>query len=221
MQAANDCIALGYKGFTAIEFGVAGGNGLIALEKHAITIEEFTGIEIQIIGLDTGTGMPPPKDFRDVPYLWQSGFYNMNVPLLKSCLQRSKLLLGPVRSTIDDLTKLVSADNPIAFIAFDLDYYSSTMDAFSLFDANERNFIPRVWCYFDNLPNILPFAGEHLAIVDFNRKSKDRKLGKPGMLVHTIPFNPDWANQIYQLHILKHERYGLNVNSGEQLPLTE
>jgi len=221
MQAANDCKALGYKGFTAIEFGVAGGNGLVALEKHATIIEKFTGIKIDIFGLDVGTGMPPPRDFRDVPYLWNSGFYEMNIPLLESRLQRSKLLLGPVKSTVHDLIKMVSVDKPIGFIAFDLDYYSSTMDAFSLFKASERIFIPRVWCYFDDLPNVLPFAGEHLAITDFNNNSKNRKLGKPGMLIHTIPFSPSWADQIYQLHIFKHKRYKLNLNSGKQLPLIE
>ena len=221
MRAANDCKALGYKGFTAIEFGVAGGNGLIALERHAINIEKFTGLEIEVFGLDSGTGMPPPKDFRDIPYLWQSGFYKMNIPLLKSRLTRSKLLIGPVKSTVRDLIKMVSTDKPIAFIAFDLDYYSSTMEAFLLFKASQKRFIPRVWCYFDDLPNVLPFAGENLAISDFNHKSKDKKLGKPGMLIHTIPFEPAWANQMYQLHILNHKRYSFNLNSGQQLPLKD
>jgi hypothetical protein len=221
LQAANDCKALGYKGFTVIEFGVAGGNGLVALEKHASKVEKFTGIEIQILGLDAGNGMPAPRDFRDVPYLWSAGFYDMDIPLLLSKLGRSKLLLGPVNERISDLVEIISVDKPIAFIVFDLDYYSSTMEAFELLNSKKAIFVPRVWCYFDDLQNILPFAGEHLAIQDFNSKSEDRKLGKPGMLIHSIPFQPAWAEQMYQLHILNHQKYNVCINSGSQLPLDD
>ncbi len=219
MQAANDCKKLGYKGFTAIEFGVAGGNGLVALEKHAILIEKFTRVKIEVIGVDAGIGMPAPKDFKDVPYLWERGFYKMDIPLLKSRLLRSKLVIGPVHSVMPSLLEMISADRPIAFIGFDLDYYSSTMDAFAIFEGHESLFVPRVWCYFDDLPNILPFAGEYQAITEFNRKSANRKLGRPGMLIHLVPFHPSWAEQMYQLHILKHEKYNQIINSGNQLPL--
>jgi hypothetical protein len=40
-------------------------------------VEQETGIKIEIFGFDMGTGLPPPRDYRDLPYLWQSGYYRM------------------------------------------------------------------------------------------------------------------------------------------------
>src|SRR5438067_13872020 len=45
---------LGIERMTAIEFGVAGGNGLLALEKAAEATKLLTGDDEEIVGLATG-----------------------------------------------------------------------------------------------------------------------------------------------------------------------
>ena len=47
-----------------LEFGVAGGAGLLSLERIAELVEGLTGVEIEVHGFDTGTGLPAPKDYR-------------------------------------------------------------------------------------------------------------------------------------------------------------
>src|SRR5215831_11062434 len=44
---------LGHDSISVIEFGVAGGNGLLNLEMHAEKINEELGIKIEIYGFDT------------------------------------------------------------------------------------------------------------------------------------------------------------------------
>lgn len=40
---------------------------------------------------------------------------------------------------------------PIGFIAFDLDYYSSTKAALQLLEQPHERFLPRVFCYFNDI----------------------------------------------------------------------
>ena len=54
---------------SVIEFGVAGGYGLIALEAEAAAVEGETGIKIKVFGFDNGPGGSPEfiGDHRDHP----------------------------------------------------------------------------------------------------------------------------------------------------------
>ena len=74
---------LGYKKISIIEYGVAGGQGLLILEEHIKEIEKFFDIEIDVYGFDTGEGLPDPIDYRDLPYHWKKGFYSMNQDAFK------------------------------------------------------------------------------------------------------------------------------------------
>ena len=55
---------LGYDRISVIEFGVAGGNGLVALESCARQAAELSGVAIDTYGFDTGTGLPKPTDVQ-------------------------------------------------------------------------------------------------------------------------------------------------------------
>src|SRR5690242_19497638 len=57
---------LGVPRITVVELGVAGGRGLLALERASTEIEKVTGVGIDVVGFDSGAGMPAPVDFRDV-----------------------------------------------------------------------------------------------------------------------------------------------------------
>lgn len=64
---------LGISEISALEFGVAGENGLYSLEYHALRVEEITEVQIQIYGFDLSSGLPRPKDYRDLPYHFVAG----------------------------------------------------------------------------------------------------------------------------------------------------
>ena len=130
-NAAKLAARLGYPRMSAIEFGVAGGNGLISLERHAATICNLLQIEIEIYGFDTGQGLPKPIDYRDLPYHWKEGFYKMDRQALESRLQRAKLVLGDVADTLVTFFEKYRPA-PIGAISFDLDFYSSTKNALAI-----------------------------------------------------------------------------------------
>src|ERR1035437_3414473 len=92
--AATEARKLGHKSMTAIEFGVGAGNGLLAMEEHAQVVGQLTGVSIAVVGFDTGSGLPEPVDYRDLPYVWEAGFYKMDVKLLTSRPRSAELLLG-------------------------------------------------------------------------------------------------------------------------------
>jgi hypothetical protein len=56
-QAAEEAKALGYKAITAIEMGVAGGNGLLCMCDHRDEIRKVLGIDIEVKGFDSGVGL--------------------------------------------------------------------------------------------------------------------------------------------------------------------
>lgn len=214
---------LGHSRMSAIEFGVAGGNGLLALERHAEDVTHRTGIQIDIYGFDTGTGLPPPVDYRDMPYLYQAGYFVMDPDQLKARLRLSKLILGVVEDTVPKFVTLESFP-PIGFIAFDLDYYSSTMAAFKIFEVDEKRLLPRVACYFDDIVGDIDwayneFTGELLAVEEFNRTHRDMKIA-PVKGLHFFAPSPElWHEQIFVTHIFKHADYGRPISELIDLPL--
>src|SRR5262249_24420305 len=122
-QAASLAKKLGYPRISVLEFGVAGGSGLINFEHHAHEVSKLFGVGIEVYGFDTGEGLPGPKDYRDLKYQWKKGFFSMDVSGLQSRLTTAKLVLGNVETTSQDFfTKYTPA--PIGAISYDLDYYS-------------------------------------------------------------------------------------------------
>ena len=206
--------SLGLDGITVAEFGVAGGSGLVALENIADAMATHFGVDIEVLGFDTGTGNPAPADFRDLPYVWAEGFYRMDQAKLKHRLRRARLMLGNLASTVPDA--LNTLRHPIGFISFDLDYYSSTMEAFRVFDGPPDSRLPRVFCYFDDL--IWPeracyseFTGEYAAIRDFNSRSKHKKISQVAGLRWMRERARAWNEQIYVLHDFEHALYTRNI----------
>jgi hypothetical protein len=211
LSAGTQAHKLGVDRITAIEFGVGAGNGLLALEEHSAVVSRMTGVAISVIGFDTGKGLPEPVDYRDLPYTWEAGFYPMNEKLLRSRLRAAELVLGDVRQTVPAFVRDRGAAlqrAPIGFVSFDLDDWSSTLAAFEIFRHHPETCLPRVWCYFDDLPWTIEDIGELRAIRDFNGEPHGRKLRRPYSLRHMIPFRPLWADQIYQAHLFDHPSYG-------------
>ena len=210
LHATHAAAALGIPRIAALEFGVAGGNGLLALEDAATTATSFSGTEVEIFGFDTGAGMPASADPRDSPWLIEPAYFTMDEAALRARLRRAQLVLGPVAETTPGWTGTDHA--PIGFISFDLDYYSSTMAAFGVLEGDPEGLLPRVLCYFDDLFGYgwTEFTGELEAIAEFNATHRDRKIAKIHGLRYELPhteFHEQWHEKLYVVHVFDHPRY--------------
>ena len=225
LHAARLARKLGHQRISAIEFGVAGGNGLLSLERHARQVEKTTGIAVDVYGFDTGTGMPAVLDYRDIPYLFQPGFYTMDVAKLKARLTTAKLCIGPVEETLVDFCQR-DQPAPIGFISIDVDYYSSTIPILKLFEQEPRFLLPRVACYLDDMAGDIDwayneFTGELRAVHEFNAAHDAIKITPVQGLRYANSHLPQlWHEQIFVAHLFKHPSYNTIVNDVTQLPLT-
>lgn len=201
---------------SVIEFGVADGGGLLAMEAYAAAMGSAAGIEVEVYGFDLGSGLPSANDYRDLGYIWKRGAYQMNVELLQRKLSSAKLILGDVRETVAEFLNTTAA--PVGFISFDLDYYGSTVSAFHLFSGGDQRFLPRVVCYFDDVLNDghqmhCDSVGELLAIREFNEQSGDDKLCPWGVMNCGLLFPALWMQQLWIYHRFRHPQY--NTYIGE------
>lgn len=217
---------LGIERISVLELGVAGGRGLRAMESHAAEIEQLTGVQVSVFGLDTGEGLYQPADYRDMPYYFAPGHYRMDVDKLESKLERAHLILGDARETF---AAFVEGDHPpIAAVSFDMDYYSSTSGVLEVVgrDKHERSFLPRVYTYFDNVAgydsqDYNEFTGELLAIAEFNERHPAKFAPDRHFMAKQI--RPGWSEQVYTLHRFGHPDYDTYVgrSSPKSLRLRE
>ena len=210
LHAGNVARTLDIERISVLEVGVAGGSGLVALEAAARHVQEHLGVGIDVIGLDAGDGMPPPRDHRDAPYLIAEGDFPMDERRLRDRLDSARLLIGPVAETAGGLLR--SAPAPIGFVAFDLDYYSSTVEALALLEADPELLMPRVLCYFDDVLGY-PWGesnGARLAISEWGGTPAGRTLDRiPGLrwMVPRSEFDARWTEAMYLAHVVDHPRY--------------
>jgi hypothetical protein len=207
-------------GITVAEFGVAGGSGLLALEDTARQMAAFFGITIDVLGFDSGNGMPPPADFRDLPHVWAEGFYRMDEPKLRARLKQARLLIGDLSATVPQA--MSGLRHPLGFVSFDLDYYSSTIKALAIFEGPQDSRLPRVFCFFDDM--IWPerachneYTGEAAAIREFNDCHGARKICRIEHLRWMRKIPSSWNEQMHVLHDFDHPLYTRNVTpAGEK-----
>ena len=221
LAAAREASALGIAGITALEFGVAGGNGLLELQRYAKDIHKLTGVAIEVVGFDSGVGLPSGEDYRDLPHRWTSGDFSMDVDALRDRLTSAQLVLGQINETLPEFVKKLSTDFPVGFAAIDVDLWSSTRDCLHLLRIDSEKLLPRVWFYFDDIVETIPDVGELLAIDEFNATSEHRKLRQPFRLRDNIALQPAWAEQMFQAHLFDHPRYTqlITPQTQRELPL--
>lgn len=208
----------GQERMSVLEFGVAGGRGLVAMEGAAAAAAAALGVEIDVYGFDTGKGLPAPRDPRDAPFAAAAGDFPMDEDRLRSRLERAQLVLGDVKDTIGSF--LSSDAAPIGFMSFDLDYYTSTRDALEILLGDSRTVMPRVLCYFDDTHGY-PWGdvnGARLAISEFNDSHRDRKVSQLHGLRYILPpseFTSRWTDAMYVAHLFDHPAY--NEPEGTEL----
>jgi hypothetical protein len=207
--------AIGITRVSVIEFGVAGGNGLVSLERIAERVEENFKVGVDVYGFDVGTGLPKPQEYRDLPNLYIKGAFLMDFEKLKKRLKKAQLIMGLVENTVQKF--IDSAPASIAFVSFDLDYYSSTLEAFRVLEAYQASLLPRVHCYFDDIMGFTfsDYNGERLAISEFNKSHSMRKISPIYGLKYFLPpphtiEQACWSEHFYMAHIFDHNLYGLS-----------
>ena len=220
LTAADDARAAGHKSVTVIEFGVANGAGLLNICSLAEKITKATGISFKIAGFDNVSGMPPLRDYRDHPELYQPGWYPMEAPdLLRASLPpNAELVLGDLATTLPEFLAVLPAGSPIGFVSLDVDYYWSAVEALKGFTGPPELYLPRVTMYLDDVSSVAhnPWCGELAAINDFNASSDMRKIAPLNFLRESRLFkNPIWISQMFTLHVLDHPaRFSLLENYG-------
>ena len=208
LLAAKQARQQGIPEISVIEFGVAGGNGLLVLQDEAAAVEREIGIRIRVFGFDNGRGGLPTfvGDHRDHPDAWAPGDYPMDEVKLRARLEsRTTLIIGNVKDTVPSFVRDGSAP-PVGFVSIDVDLYSSTMQALQLFMLPGRKLLLRTFIYFDDVdqPASHRFAGELLAIDDFNKANDTIKIDRLRGFNIGRPFpEKEYLKRMYVAHDLE------------------
>jgi hypothetical protein len=147
----------------------------------------------------------------------------MDLPLLRSKLKRSQLVIGDTRETTHTFTEQYDPA-PVGAIAFDLDFHSSTVAALKILESEDKYLLPRMVVYFDDVIGnerelYNDFTGVRLAINEFNRDHDKRKLSPLYYLTATDP-TTRWHHHMWSFHAFDHSRYGQFVSDADQqIPL--
>ncbi|MCA9299165.1 MAG: hypothetical protein KDA28_08875 [Phycisphaerales bacterium] len=225
-HAARLAERLGIERISVIEFGVAGGNGLVELERMAEAVEQEFKTKIDVYGFDTGLGLPPPLDYRDLPYIWQEGHFKMDIEALKARLSRANLVFGDVKDTVPTFCEK-HKPAPIGAVFMDLDYYSATIDGLEIFETPSEYALPRVFCYFDDVGSaegggiMCDKVGQLLAIDEYNDRNDRRHLARIGGFEHTRNRKASWNDKIFVHHAFDHPHYDTYIHrsANRQLQL--
>ena len=212
---------LGYNEVSILELGVAGGNGIISLEKYKNKIEKFLEIKINIYGFDSGEGMPNTELYQDLKYIWKPGFFKINKKVLEERI-KSKIFYGDIKNTVDQF--LTHSPKNISAIFFDLDYYSSTKNFLDQIKKMHGYLCPRVYCYFDDVfdvnLSICKYNGELLAIEEFNKENNNSKIAISLDNIKHFKF-PLAKNMVHIMHNFDHPDYNkfIGLNNENSLSL--
>ena len=202
-KAAMLAKSLGYPGISVLEFGIAKGGGLLNIENHIENIRREIDLKFDVYGFGLEEGLPAPQDYRDLPFKWWQGRFNADTGAIEKKLKISKLVLGDVKETCGTFFENYDAP-PVGAALFDLDYYSSTRDAFQVF-GDSKNYLPRVYCNFDDILGTNEYIGELRAIKEFNEANPAKKFAKPyGLFAERRAV---WNEKIFTFHDFDHPRY--------------
>jgi hypothetical protein len=217
-HAADLARRLGISRISVIEFGVAGGNGLIFLKDLAARVREALGVEVEVYGFDTGAGLPEVTTIEDLPYWFRPTQYRMDEPTLRARLHPAKLVLGNVADTVSEFfTRYNPA--PVGAIFNDLDLYTSTRDSLRLFEQDVSRFLPRLFMYFDDvigteLEMYSECNGQLLALSEFNSRQQAVFVGLNQNLLARNEV--EYRYQIYYAHMRSHPLYRQYIGGEDQ-----
>jgi hypothetical protein len=210
LKAADIARTQGLGATTVLEFGVSRGAGLLNLCEVGRRVTRATGIRFDIVGFDTGQGMPPPLDYRDHPEYYSAGDFPMERAALAARLPPNcRVIYGDIGETVRQFRDALTPAAPIGFVSVDVDYYSSASAALGVFeDPDPRKYLPWVVVYLDDVAfdGHNQWCGELLAVEEFNgQQHHRRKIGTYNFLRNKRVFkNAAWIDHMYALYVLDH-----------------
>jgi hypothetical protein len=216
LRAADFAKALAVRKMYAIEFGVASGAGLMSMARIASSVSQIVDIEIEVVGFDSGEGLPPPRDYRDHPEEYQTGDYPPidKEGLLASLPSNARVIYGDVADTVDRFVRSIS-DGVIGFVYVDVDYYWSTVECLKLLLHRPEIYLPITPVFLDDVGNDShnPWCGELLAVREFNVVNEMRKIAPfTELRSKRIMKRAFWVDRMYALHVLDHPTRSVQDN---------
>tara|TARA_B100000963_G_scaffold50762_1_gene38891 strand:- start:446 stop:1297 length:852 start_codon:yes stop_codon:yes gene_type:complete len=218
LNAAIQAKGLGIMKISAIEFGVCSGASLTYIEKYSKEIEKLTGVSFNTYGFDMMSGLPKTSiDYKNQLYFWPQGAFKTDLEKLRNNIKTSTLIIGDIKDKVktffDDYEPPV-----IGFISFDLDYYTSTLSAFEIFNFSQSNYLPRVECYMDDVSSFNELSaskgtGVLRAIEEFNERENNKKIYKKELVSQFRRFKEYWNEKIYVFHYFNHDLYNKYLGS--------
>jgi hypothetical protein len=207
LDAATRAASLNIDRISVVEFGVASGAGLLNICENASKTTAATGVKIDVYGFDTGKGLPPPRTYRDHPELYRQGDFPMDFRALEARLPpNAKLVIGDIAETVPDF--LANRElAPLGYIALDVDYYWSAVEALRILDGPPASYLPIVNLYLDDctVDYHNPSCGEMLACAEFNDSHEFRKIHPfTGLREKRLFKNASWISKVYAIHVLDH-----------------
>lgn len=207
LRAADVAKYFGQKRVTVIEFGVASGAGLLNMADLAPLVKAETGVDLRIVGFDTGQGLPSVQGYKDHPELWNPGDFTMEDrdALVRKLDGRAEIIWGDIADTIGPLIESIDRSAPVGFISIDVDLYSATKSALRCLESNAEKYNPGISMYFDDVSFFFAnrWAGELCAIEEFNADHDLRKIDLDRSLGRRKP--APWHASMYVCHVLDHE----------------
>jgi hypothetical protein len=143
----------------------------------------------------------------------------MDYDTLRKKLKSAKLIIGDIRESMKNFFSDYNPA-PIAAIMHDLDFYSSTKAAMSLFEIEDEYLLPRIFNYFDDIigNNVVlynNYTGERLAIYEFNNSHEKIKISSAFWLLARKNIE-EWYHQIFITHLFGHRDYNKFIRDSMQ-----
>jgi hypothetical protein len=208
LKCADQARSQGLRRVTVAEFGVAAGAGLLNMAEIASRVTRETGVQFDVIGFDTGRGMPPPVDFRDHPDLYSPGDFAMDEAALRRALPPNvRLVIGNLADTARAFVNELSAASPLGYACMDVDFYSSTKQALEALRGPAEVYLPRTYVYLDDLEDESHNSncGELLAVSEFNSYAAPRLIERHTFLRgYRVMKNARWIDHVYVYHVVDH-----------------
>jgi hypothetical protein len=210
LRAADVARYFGKQRIIAAEFGVASGAGLLNMIELAQLIRRETGIQIDVVGFDTGAGLPPFEGYKNHPELWSPGDFTMeNRDELRRKIEgRAEMIWGDITETVGPFVSSLEENAPLGFISVDVDIYSAAKSALTCLGGAPEKYLPAISMYFDDVRFFFAneWSGELLAIKEFNEQHQMRKIGLDHSLPGRRPGEAEgWYSSMYVCHVLDHE----------------
>ena len=210
LRAADLARFLGKTRATVCEFGVATGNGLLNMIEIAELVRAKTGVEIRVIGLDSGEGLPTVDGYKDHPEIWSVSDFKMTnkEDLRRRIGTRADLIFGDIKDTVGDLVARLDESAPLGFISVDVDIYSGAKSALRSLMSKPELYAPAVSIYCDDVRFFFAnrWCGELRAIEEFNDEHPMRKIDHDRSLPGHRPVRSlGWYQSMFVCHVLDHQ----------------